>query len=108
MNESSTKNTNERPVSVRLSLNDWLRVAVAIVIVTGGQSWVASRYVTKLEGRIENTEKGLTLQEQEIRATQLQLQSVKDSLNAALIPLARDIGEIKGKLEILVDQKRGQ
>ena len=99
--QSTERSLSEKPVNVRFTVQEWLKVILAIVVVSVIQTWTASRYVASLESRIEATEKKNHEQDLAIDSTQEQLSNVKDRLAEALNKLASDVGEIKGSLNVL-------
>lgn len=104
----SESNTNEQPVNVRLSLQDWMKVIGVVAVVTVGQTWAASRYFAGIEARINQAEKTNDDQNAALLGLDSRLQTVRDNIGTTLMPMSRDIGEIKGKLEVMVQQMRSE
>jgi hypothetical protein len=98
--------TPHRPVSVKLTVIDWIKFVSIIVSLIIAQTSAVVWYMARFEARIDEAQSTANEAMNEARATAERLAGVKDTWNSALVKIASDIGEIKGQLGQLSRENR--
>lgn len=105
--------TAHRPVSVRLSMADWLKVLGTVVTLVGGQSWVAKGYLDGMreaartaQTTAEAAQKSADTAQITANAALSRVDNLKDSTSTNLVKIAADVGEIKGAMSQLTREQR--
>ena len=91
--------TPHRPVAIRLPLVEWGKVIAVRVVSTAGSVWAVRSYLGGVEDRVAQAVAKAEDAKAIAKAADAKIESLKDNTSGALVKIAADVGEIKGRLQ---------
>lgn len=97
--------TPHRPVAIRLPLVEWGKVIAVMVISTAGSVWAVRSYLSGVEDRVAQAVAKAEDARSIAKAADAKIENLKDNTSGALVKIAADVGEIKGRLQGISSSK---
>lgn len=100
--------TKDTPVPVKLAVVDWAKLIAFICVVSIGQTWYASRWVSAMEAKADAAVVASARAQDTADRAAAELATTKEAWQQTLLKVASDVGELKGLVSGLAREQKSK